>query len=196
MSPRDLEAYQIYEGKQITLEFEGGLKVQGDVITGTRDLRGRIQLITFKNCIVKHFDKILFKPEWGIYDMAIGKEVVSAYSGPADVNSFLNLGKVSETKTHKIKYSDTEKILYGLYSELREIRENNKVSEEKLTEIFNQLKTQFPKDWLLSLELYELALQHNFSIKYSILKRLEELKCNKSYTKLIDNGLALCHHKN
>lgn len=196
MSPRDLEAYQIYEGKHIVLEFEGGIIVEGKVITGTRDLRGKIQLITFKNCTVRYFEEVMFKPEWGIFDMAIGKEVVSAYSGPADVNSFLDLGKISETKTHKIKYTDLEKELYGLYKEVREIRENKTVSEEKITKIFNQLKTKFPKDWLLSLELYELALQENYSIKTIILEWLKALKCNKSYTKLIDNGLALYHHKN
>ena len=192
MSPRDLEAYQIYEGKQITLEFEGGIIVQGDVITGTRDLRGTIQLISLKNCTVKHNDNYLFKPEWGIYDMAIGKEVVSAYSGPADVNSFLSLSKVSETKTHKIKYSVRDKELYKLYEEVRVMREEKSSSEQKITEIFNQLKTNFELDWLLLLELYELALQNNYNIKSIILVRLEELKCNKSYTKLIENGLVLC----
>ncbi|WP_159946866.1 aromatic amino acid hydroxylase [Polaribacter septentrionalilitoris] len=193
MSPRDLEAYQIYEGKQITLEFEGGIRVQGDVITGTRDLKGRILLITFKNCTVTYRNQILFQPDWGVYDMAIGKEVVSAYSGPADVNSFLDLGKVSETKTHKIDYSLSQKELYNLYAQVKEMREENTASEKKITEIFNQLKNNFPEDWLLLLEVYELALQNTYSIKSIILEKLEELKCNKSYTKLIDNGLVLCH---
>ena len=48
MSPRDLDAYQISEGKNISLEFEGGITVAGDVITGTRDLRGKILLISFE----------------------------------------------------------------------------------------------------------------------------------------------------
>ena len=192
MSPRDLDAYEIYEGKQITLEFEGGIKVIGDVITGTRDLRGRILLISFKNCTVTHEDTILFKPEWGIYDMAVGKEVLSAYSGPADLNSFEDLGKVSETKTHKISYTKQEKELYNLYAEVRKIREEKIATEEKITEIFNQLKINFSSDWLLNLELYELALQNNFSIQNKILNQLEKLKCNKSYTKLIENGLVLC----
>lgn len=193
MSPRDLEAYQIYEGKQITLEFEGGIKVKGEVITGTRDLRGRIQLITFKNCTVRYFDEILFQPNWGIYDMAIGKDVVTAYSGPADVNSFLELGKVSETKTQKIEYSLAAKELYALYAEVRKIRACKSVSEQQILTLFNQLKTKFPKDWLLCLELYELAVQYKYKIASLLLKHLEVLKCNKSYTKLIENGLALCH---
>ena len=194
MSPRDLRAYGIYEGEFMTLEFESGIIVKGKAITGTRDLRGKILIISLADCTVTYQNEVLFKPEWGIYDMAIGKEVISAYSGPADVDSFLSLGKVSETKTHKIIYSKKEKELYLLYDQVKQMRETNESTEEKITEIFNQLKTKFQLDWLLLLELYELALQYNFSIKSSILERLEELKCNKSYTRLIENGLALCHN--
>ena len=37
MSPTDLEAYGIYEGKIVELEFEGGIKVTGQIITGKRN---------------------------------------------------------------------------------------------------------------------------------------------------------------
>jgi phenylalanine-4-hydroxylase len=191
MSPRDLEAYQIYEGKQISLAFEGGIKVVGDVITGTRDLRGRILLISLKNCMVTHGETILFEPEWGIYDMAIGKEIISAYAGPADVNSFGDLGKVSETKTHKITYSTYEKELYNLYDVVRKMREEKLVSEEKIITIFNQLKTKFSKDWLLNLEIYEVALHNNFPIQKEVLLHLFELQENTEYENLIQNGLNL-----
>ena len=192
MSPRDLKAYGIYEGEFMTLEFESGIIVKGKAITGTRDLRGKILIISFDDCTVTYKEEVLFQPEWGIYDMAVGKEVVSAYAGPADVDSFLGLGKVSETKTHKIKYSESEQELYALYDEVRVLREEESSTNKKITEIFNQLNSKFQGDWLLLLELYELALQSNFSIKKTILERLEVLKCNKSYTKLIENGLILC----
>ncbi|MGJ8760035.1 MAG: aromatic amino acid hydroxylase [Polaribacter sp.] len=192
MSPRDLKVYGIYEGEFMTLEFESGVIVKGKAITGTRDLRGKILIISFDDCTVTYKEEVLFQPEWGIYDMAVGKEVVSAYAGPADVDSFLGLGKVSETKTHKIKYTESEQELYALYDEVRVLREEESSSNKKITEIFNQLNSKFQGDWLLLLELYELALQSNFSIKKTILERLEVLKCNKSYTKLIENGLILC----
>src|SRR5690606_4716694 len=35
MGPRDLKAYNIYEGETVMLEFEGGIKVTGESITGT-----------------------------------------------------------------------------------------------------------------------------------------------------------------
>jgi len=192
MSPRDLEAYGIYEGKQTTLEFEGGIKVVGKVITGTRDLRGKIQLISFKDCTVTHQDTVLFDPSWGVYDMAVGKEIVSAYAGPASVLSFTDVNKVSETKTHKINYSDADKELYALYQKVRDFRKKNNVLEKNIEEIFNVLIRKFSSDWLLLLELYELSVKFNFSIQKSVLKKLEELKCNKSYTTLIEKGIVLC----
>ncbi|MBT7815638.1 MAG: aromatic amino acid hydroxylase, partial [Polaribacter sp.] len=192
MSPRDLKAYGIYEGEVMTLEFESGVIVKGKAITGTRDLRGRILIISLDECTVTYKGEILFQPEWGIYDMAIGKEVISAYAGAADVDSFKDNSRVSEVKTHKINYTESEKELYSLYDQVKKMRETGSASEEKITEIFNQLKTNFSQDWLLNIEIYELALQNNYKLKSLILERLEELKCNKSYTKLIENGLVLC----
>lgn len=192
MSPRDLKAYGIYEGEFMTLEFESGVVVKGKAITGTRDLRGKILLITLDDCTVTFKDEILFQPEWGIYDMAIGKEVISAYAGAADVNSFDDMSKVSNTKTHKINYSATERELYNLYHQVREMRRTNLVSEEKVILIFNELQSKFSKDWLLLLELYEIAIKKEFAIQKEILKTLHDLKSNKSYTKLIENGLILC----
>ena len=194
MSPRDLKAYGIYEGEFMTLEFESGVTLKGKAITGTRDLRGKILMITFDECTVTYKDEILFQPKWGLYDMAVGKEVVSAYAGAADVISFEDSSKVSETKTHKIIYSKKAKELYFLYDQVREMRKASSSSEEKITKIFNQLKKHFAEDWLLFLELYELALKNNFSVKSKILNTLENLKSNKSYTKLIENGLNLCQH--
>jgi len=191
MSPRDLKVYGIYEGEFMTLEFESGIILKGKAITGTRDLRGKILMITFDECTVTYKDEVLFQPEWGLYDMAVGKEVISAYAGPADVSSFIDTSKVSEVKTHKIQYSDQEKILYGLYNEVLQMRELNTSTEIKIIKIFNHLKSDFPEDWLLFLEIYELALEHNFSIQTEILKVLNDLKSNKSYTNLIENGLNL-----
>lgn len=191
MAPRDLDAYDIYEGKTKRFEFESGVIVEGRIITGTRDLRGKILIITLEDCTVTYGDKVLFKPEWGIYDMAIGKEVVSAYAGPADVHSFGDVGKVSETKTHKIVYSDRERALYKLYEQVRASREENSADTQFISIIFEKLKTEFPKDWLLPLELYEMAVKHELDIQDELLSYLKDLLKNESFKKLIVNGLNL-----
>jgi len=191
MSPRDLEAYQIYEGKRSTLEFEGGVKVVGNLITGTRDLRGKILLISFEDCTVTFEGTVLFKPTSGIYNMAVGKTVISAYSDAADVHSFEDKSEVSKTKTHKIKYTEKEKELYSLYENVRNMRSENLVPEESIRTIFEQLKKEFSEDWLLNLELYEVALQHRFSIQEEIHAYLLRLQNNKAFYQLIENGLNL-----
>src|SRR5690606_38969927 len=123
MSPRDLQAYHIYEGKHTELEFEGDIKVSGEIITGSRNLRGEIILISFKNCTVTHNNDILFQPEWGTYDMAVGKKIVSAFSGPADINSFDMITHIPSTKTIKSKKTEEREALETLYKRVRDYRE-------------------------------------------------------------------------
>ncbi|WP_372793433.1 aromatic amino acid hydroxylase [Lutibacter sp.] len=191
MFPKDLEVYGIYEGKKTTLLFEGNIKVEGEVITGKRDLQGKILLISFKNCTVKQNENILFLPEWGIYDMAIGKEIVSAYAGPASLNSFKNMGKVSEEKTHKIIYSKQELKLHKLYKKVAEIRINKNIDIEKLTSIFINLKDNYPSDWLLPLEIFELIYNSNSKFESDVVAYLSEIKLNSNYEQLVNNGMNL-----
>jgi phenylalanine-4-hydroxylase len=191
MYPKDLEVYGIYEGKKTTLEFEGNVKVEGEVITGKRDLRGKILLISFKNCTVTHNENVLFKPEWGIYDMAIGKEIVSAYAGSADAQSFQNTGQVSETKTHKISYSEKELNLFSLYKEIAEMRKNNALDIGEITRIYKEISQNYPTDWLLPLEIFELLENSSSKLKDEVYNYLLKLKKHKKYNTLISNGLKL-----
>ena len=191
MYPKDLEVYGIYEGKKTTLEFEGNIKVEGEVITGKRDLRGKILLISFKNCTVTHNENVLFKPEWGIYDMAIGKEIVSAYAGSADAQSFQNTGQVSETKTHKISYSEKELNLFSLYKEIAEMRKNNALDIGEITRIYKEISQNYPTDWLLPLEIFELLENSSSKLKDEVYNYLLKLKKHKKYNTLISNGLKL-----
>jgi phenylalanine-4-hydroxylase len=191
MSPKDLEVYGIYEGLKTELLFEGGVKVSGQIITGIRDLQGKILLISFKNCTVTYKDEILFKPEWGIYDMAVGKDIVSAFSGPASSESFENIYEVPSEKTHKIKYSDKEMKLHSYYNEIRKMRDSKIIAIVKIEVIFNEVLKGYNKEWLLFLEIYELVLKKKNNFSEKVLTQLERLKQEKKYKKLIEDGLML-----
>ncbi|QCX37115.1 aromatic amino acid hydroxylase [Aureibaculum algae] len=191
MSPTDLEAYGIYEGKIVNLKFEGNITVTGEIITGKRNLKGKIILISFKNCTVKHKEKVLFHPNWGIFDMAVGKEVVSAYSGVADPENFGLIYDVPKEKTHKIKYSEKDKKLHGLYDEVRKIREKGRINYIRLEEIFILLKLEFPNDWLLPLEMTELVYNENSQFKRNMINYLESLAENTEIAHLINGGIEL-----
>jgi phenylalanine-4-hydroxylase len=192
MSPRDLKAYGVYEGQTATLEFEGNIKVVGEIVTGKRNLHGEIILICFKNCTVTHGDTILFQPEWGNYDMAVGKKLVSAFSGPADVNSFDLISHVPSSKTIKAKHTAERDDLEVLYQTVRSIRESND-TKTSLEPIFVKLQENHTKDWLLTIEIAELLNTRNESgLMQQVLLHLENLKKQRpEIEKLISNGLEL-----
>ena len=196
MGPRDLRAYDIYEGEQITLEFEGNIKVSGEIITGTRNLQGEILLIKFKNCTVTHGETVLFAPEWGIYDMAVGKKITSAYSGPADVSSFDMITHVPTSHTIKQKKSSKREELENLYLNIRKLREG-KPAEITLKEAFGAVTANHENDWLLSVEIAELAKKENHSdLIDKVLNHLEKVKTKRpEIAHLIDGGLALIFEK-
>lgn len=192
MSPRDLSAYNIYEEKVISLEFEGGIIVSGEIITGKRNLQGKIILISFKNCTVTHHDTLLFKPEWGIYDMAVGKSIVSAFSGPADLNSFDLITHVPSTQTIHVKKSSELLKLEALYKQIRDYREGKNKTISR-TKVLEELIENHPNDWLLPIELYELAFIGNETkLCKSIINHLETIKQNRPEVgRLIDDGLGI-----
>ncbi|MEH6407982.1 MAG: phenylalanine 4-monooxygenase, partial [Leeuwenhoekiella sp.] len=197
MSPRDLQAYNIYEGKFASLEFEAGIKVEGEIITGTRNLQGKILLISFINCTVSLADRILFKPEWGRYDMAVGKKIISAFAGLADVNSF-NLITHSISSIEKKPTIDSAQVeLETLYESVRNYREgkNTMYAPEA---VFNIIKISHQNDWLLPVEIYEIALQRKKKdFCKEVYEYLKELKVKKrSIAHLIDDGIDLIKEKN
>ncbi|MGB5554424.1 MAG: aromatic amino acid hydroxylase [Flavobacteriaceae bacterium] len=192
MSPRDLKAYNIFEGELVALEFEGNISVTGQIITGTRNLRGEIILVTLKNCKVNHGNTVLYESNDELYNMAIGERIVSAFNGPADLNSF-------DLVTHRITSntikpsSTTKKLkLELLYRQVREFRNgtNTTISRHK---VFEVLKAEHPKDWLLAVELYELAKTNgDMGFSKEILTHLEQVKRDQPQLgHLIDNGVSL-----
>ncbi|QIE60252.1 aromatic amino acid hydroxylase [Rasiella rasia] len=188
MGPRDLAAYNFYDGKPIAFEFESGIKVKGMNVTGMRNLKGELMLIQFKDCLVTYKDEVLFSPEDGDFDMAVGKEIVSAFAGAADFLSFDLVVHELSSLGDSTEMSSNLKTLNNLYKHVREKRleghETYKFSD--FEPLFKQLTTTFPDDWLLSLELYELTLSSE------ILQYLQELKEKKpEVAHLIEGGLTL-----
>lgn len=193
MGPRDLKAYNFYDGKRIFFEYESGITVEGLNVTGIRNLNGKLILIQFEDCTVKYHDEILFKPEYGTFDLAVGSEVVSAYAGSADFRSFNNLYHVSETKTIKQDKAPEKIELEKLYKEVQEMRDNNSFSEKQVKNILNTINKNHPNDWLLSLELLELAKHNN---QDGLTKKLNDVLVNQkekhpNIAHLIQGGIDL-----
>ena len=192
MSPADLADQGIYEGQRTSLEFESGIIVQGEVITGKRNLQGVIIMISFRDCTVKLGDKLLFHPSWGVYDMVVGSSVVSAFSGLADPNSFGLQYQVPKEKTHRIIYSDSEHRLFSLYDRVKTVRSRDRANIDELDNIFTELLVRAPKDWLLCLEIYELIYRlDNEPLRFKVENHLVKLKNDPSINPLINEGIKL-----
>jgi phenylalanine-4-hydroxylase len=145
---------------------------------------------------VAHGETILFQPEWGIYDMAVGKKVISAFSGPADVNSFDLISHLPSSKTIKVKHSVERDDLEVLYQTIRNIRET-KDTETSLAPIFDKLRTDHPNDWLLAVEITELLNDRNEpQLLQEIMVYLDQLKVKRpEVAHLIAGGLDLIFDK-
>jgi phenylalanine-4-hydroxylase len=157
MGPNDLKTYHFYDGKWLSFEFESGIKVEGLNITGIRNAQGKLILIRLKDCTITYKDEYLFLPEDGIYDMIVGKDIVSAFAGAADSNSFPNLYAESTTLTIKPTKNKAVIKLEKYYGLVRNYRKEKKNDAELLKKLFKEVTTLYPKEWLLFIEIIELS---------------------------------------
>ncbi|TLP74413.1 aromatic amino acid hydroxylase [Maribacter sp. ACAM166] len=191
MSPRDLKAYKIYEGEIVSLDFTGGINVTGKIITGTRNLQGRIILITFENCKVTYQNNVLFESNQDPYNMAIGEEIVSAYHGPADLKSF---DLIDHTLSSGFESKDNDDLneLEAYYKLIRDFREGKNTIISR-TKVFQEIREKHSTDWLLPIEIYELALKSkDENLAKSIEHHLVTIKLDQpNLGQLIDDGIEL-----
>ena len=83
----------------------------------------------------------------GDFDMAVGKEIVSAFAGAADYRSYDVLSHtLSGIETVRVSLSEAEKKRNQLYQKVREQRESNAIDLPALTSIFKILSQEFPED--------------------------------------------------
>lgn len=191
MSYAELKEKGIETGRTIKMEFESGVKIEGYLYLLRKNRYGNVILMTLKECTVTYGDRILFSPDWGLYDMAVGAQIKSVFNGPSDAEAFKLEFKVPEEKTQKIIFNDKEKKLHALYRKVRQIREDV-FSEEALLEIWSILKKDYFNEWLLPLEIAELLSKEKSSpeVVDEITRYLYQLSDKRpEITTLINNGL-------
>jgi phenylalanine-4-hydroxylase len=183
---------EIREGETAKLEFESGIIVEGMV---EKILRrdDQLQLITFSNCTACLGDRVLFDPAWGTYDMAVGGEIVSVFSGAADKDAYNQVALVPKERTIKSPSDARRRKLESLYQQVRDIR-TRKTGYERLGEIWETQQADHPNDWLLSMEIFEILdeLDEQKPLKERIAQFLNARKmADKEIATLIEWGFRL-----
>jgi phenylalanine-4-hydroxylase len=187
----ELSVLGIEQGKRSELQFESGIQVAGTV-TGILQEDNKILLISFEDCTAKSSEgEILFEPEWGTYDMAVGEKVISVFNGAADKDAYEEITYISQKQTHRIVYSLEMQKLHQLYQSVRTVRESDK-NHDQLAETFRVLKTVYSDDWLGSLEILEILYHKGIypELEAEIREWLEHKAAQEpEHKKLIVDGL-------
>ena len=148
-------------------------------------------ILSFTDCQIKYNNELLFEKSWGNYDLIVGEKIVSCFPRPADSKSFDQKKYIYQSETIKVNYTDLEKDYHLLYQEVRDIRDK-KMDIDRLKKIFQYLEEKSSDEWLLILEIVELAKNIDetlFNQGKDYLVKLSHQK--KSIKKLILDGLNI-----
>lgn len=181
----------LHPGQNLHLEFSSGISVKG-VCARVKFINDNPILVDLTACEVKdeRTGETLFDPSWGEYTLACGKNITSVYAGAADKNADEPNLVVPEPMPVSVYDTDTL-ALHDLYKRVREIREWG-AGYALLPHIWKQLKSRFPGDWLLALEMLEMlrSEESNPALQEDILSALTRHQIqHPQLEQLIDDGL-------
>ena len=193
MTDAELADINLKTGREVSFSFTSGVTVSGYLESSLRHMDGKLMLLSFSGCTATWNGRVLFRPEWGIFDMAVGAGISSVYAGVPDPWAYVADFKLSDIKTHKIHYGDEDRALFRLYAQVRDIREK-KAGYEKLETVADELEKRFPDDWLAGMEILEIVTDLGIlpELKARLQQRLKTQAAEKAeLRKLIEDGLHL-----
>jgi phenylalanine-4-hydroxylase len=193
----DLLLAGIIIDKVVALNFENGIMVEGKLVSQTY-MEEKLVLLSFADCKVTDKEgQVFFEPAWGMFDMAIGDNIVSVFNGSADKNTLEDQLYVSEQSTHQPSYTAKDLQYQSLFKQIRTYREQGK-SDDSLNQIWQAIKNEFETDWLGAMELLELV--DTMPSEQALANELRTYLNAQSvtypaYSKLIRDGLKIIDAK-
>ena len=190
IEPKDLK-----KGRTLKLLFPSGIKLKGEVV-GKIERKGRLLLVTFRNCLIQRGKEILYKPRWGLFDLALGQTVVSVFSGVGDEKAFGMKDSFKPSVVAKRVSSKEQKRRFKIYKTISSIEKESglRKRQDKLKQLFLKLKNQEPSLWLAVLELL-LQTKDFPQIRKDVLTYLKYLKtAHPSLKSLIEEGRPFYDH--
>lgn len=174
------------------ISFQSGIEVHGTYKSSVNE-NGKTLIASFTNCTVRREEDILFKPEWGVFDMVCGDSVVSVFGGAADRKTYLAAtgGYRQEPGRPKTNLTSDNCELNELYARIRKIRESGS-GESELDAIHAELEQKYPEDWLSRWEILEIVKGGNSPLVSKIRTQLALIsKLSRDREEMISRGLAL-----
>lgn len=151
----ELMALGIRIGDAVTLDYLSGITVSGvlrDIVRHDQ----RNLLLSFEGCSVSDLDgRVLFSPNWGIYDLAVGSNITSVYGGVADREK-LQLYEPTP-RSHTVKASQDENLMRAYDAVAKLNASEKKIEVDELPDIVSDVLRDFIDDWLIRAELLDVA---------------------------------------
>ena len=180
------------EGQRARFEFTSGVVVEG-VFKSRSKHTDRTVLVSLSDAKAEYRGRVLFDPTWGDYDMAVGSEVVSVFGGPADRIRYGETEDFVASRVPVPAYSEAELRRHDLYGKVRSLRKERIKGRDlasRIGEIFAAIEPRSTRDWLLVMELYELALNRSEDEKLTLTLRSWLEEASGQY-EIIKDGLEL-----
>jgi phenylalanine-4-hydroxylase len=145
----ELRAHRIAIGEEVTLEFLSGITVRGRLEDILRQ-EHRNLLLSFSDCRVTTLaGRVLFAPDWGRYDMAVGGRITSVFGGVADRERFQLYKPLPRTTTPR---AEVDAQLMEAYALLAELREGDLMASAGTLAAVRDALAAYPREWLLRAE--------------------------------------------
>ncbi len=189
----DLRDHGIDIGQTVTLEFLSGITVRGQLEQILRQDHKNL-LMSFNDCrVTDRAGRALFEPNWGTYDMAVGARVESVFGGAADREKLDLYAEAASNPAATADKGHSQNRLCDVYAAVRRLREAGQPSVAQLEGLAGAVATAGADEWLLQLELLELAeLADANTLARELRSRLRDLqRCRPELAQLIEYGLEL-----
>ena len=151
----ELKAHDIEIGKRARLEYLSGVTVEGQLDQVFRQDHRNL-ILSFSDCTVTDLQgQLLFVPDWGVYDLAVGSSIDSVYGGVADREKLQLYKPTPRTETIRVGHDETLMDYYALVDRLR--RDQACSDDPAAGDALVAALADYPDEWLLRTEMLTIA---------------------------------------
>ena len=151
----ELKTHGIRVGETVELEYLSGITVRGILREIVRHDHRNL-LLSFEDCSVNDLDgRVLFSPDWGVYDLAVGSTITSVFGGVADREKLQLFRPIQSGTATNLSHDENLMKAYSAVADLN--TRATPVDVAELTPEITNLLSQYPNDWLIRSELLNVA---------------------------------------
>jgi phenylalanine-4-hydroxylase len=193
-------AFSIEDWKQLGLNFKPAQTVELNWTSGFKlkgqfkskiEKNGKILVLTFENAHLTYLGENYFLPEWGDFDLALGSNVKSVFGGPADRLAYGEIDEFALSRIPTPEYSTYDQNCFEMYKKIRSLR-YEKLDPSDLNSLFISAKSKMQEEWLIFIELLELAKSiHQNSLETDLLQHLRIFPYPENVKNSIAEGIQL-----